>query len=174
LQAAIINLNVVDTNETHLIDRTLLEPKQLAIDIGDVTAQDGGSTSTEEDSTSEEDEETIRELLKDGLAIDIGDVTVQDGSSTSEEEDSTSEEDDESIRELLTNVLARNVQPVSFDIPTNFTGRTFLNINTMHMNMLLPRDTDDSHVNFFFITFTRIKKWFKTNFLIDMTCSKAM
>jgi len=121
VSAAIINLNEVDTNETHLIDPTLLEPKQLAIDIGDVTVQDGSSTSEEEDSTSEEDEETIRELLKDGLAIDIGDVTVQDGSSTSEEEDSTSEEDDESIRELLTNVLARNVQPVSFDIPTNFT-----------------------------------------------------
>jgi len=90
--AASINLDV--SNGTHLVDPTLLEPKQFAINI--------------------------EEMARARLSIDIGNVNVEGGSTSEEDEDTTSEEvdDDATIREFL---VARNVQPVSFDIPTNFT-----------------------------------------------------
>ena len=47
-----------------------------------------------------------------------------------EEDNSSSEEDDSlassSEEEVLKNLNFRNVEPVVFDIPTNFSGRTFL------------------------------------------------
>ena len=73
-----------------------------------------------EDDEASEDEE--RQL----------DIQIQheEDNSSSEEDNSSSEEDDSlassSEEEVLKNLNFRNVEPVVFDIPTNFSGRTFL------------------------------------------------
>jgi hypothetical protein len=103
-QAASITLDI-NPNGTELVDPNLVVPKQLqVITIGE---------SSEE--ASIEDEEASVEVDR------LVDIQLSEDSSSSEEDDSSSVEDSE--EEMLKNLQFRNVQPVAFDIPTNFSGR---------------------------------------------------
>ena len=80
-----------------------------------------------EDDEASEDEERQLDIQ---IQHEEDNSSSEEDNSSSEEDNSSSEEDDSlassSEEEVLKNLNFRNVEPVVFDIPTNFSGRTFL------------------------------------------------
>jgi hypothetical protein len=96
-----------------MIPPGLLEPKQLEIEI---------------DQSEETTEEAVRQL-----DVQIGDDVSSDESSSTEEDNGGSSSEENVV-------VGRNVAPISFDIPTNFTGKE----NSLHAWLAkLFRDNKD-------------------------------
>jgi hypothetical protein len=96
-----------------MIPPGLLEPKQLEIEI---------------DQSEETTEEAVRQL-----DVQIGDDVSSDESNSTEEDDGGSSSEENVV-------VGRNVAPISFDIPTNFTGKE----NSLHACLAkLFRDNKD-------------------------------